>query len=75
MCTHTHKQAPLAAKESETADKLRCLTSQHDAEAQVFISLRTCTHTNAHARTRAYAHVHVHMQVLTSQLEPRRRCA
>ena len=29
--THMHPQAPLAAKESEAADKLRCLTSQLDA--------------------------------------------
>ena len=29
--THMHLQAPLAAKESEAADKLRCLTSQLNA--------------------------------------------
>ena len=50
-----HTQAPLAAKESEAADKLRCLTAQLDAEAQVFMRLHKCTHTHAHA------HAHVHM--------------
>ena len=65
--THVHTQAPLAANESEAADKPRCLTSQRDAEAQVCMRLRMCTHTHAHAPARAYAlalaHVHVHVHI------------
>ena len=65
--THMHTQAPLAAKESEGADKLRRYTSQLEAKAQVFMRLRTCTHTHAHAHARAYVlalvHVHVHVHI------------
>ena len=55
MHTHMHTQAPLAAKESEAADKHRCLTSHRDAEAPVFMRV--------YARARAPMHMHTHMHM------------
>ena len=56
MHTHMHTQAPLAAKESEAANKHRCLTSQRDAEAQVCMNNHVDTHTQRDRHTAAYIH-------------------